>query len=494
MWLTLQTEAAKAHPRWPELCVRVLNAAISQGAPASEMHAWYRIIADRVRDTTRVPRLTFRKLAMESQMLLADDVALTEAEVADVEGALMHGAPGSQGDAEQRVPVGEDVAKNAEGDVLQSTADDTRSAALATALERKKRRHAAACILQARLPVYTKRFHECQERDAALRRAHAWLSCACAALAECGGKPLAVLQLHARAVVLAARTRSWRVMLNAVAGFWDALRMHVTSPADLPEVASAVWEKRAAEDEPLWRCTAAELSLARVIGLVLHSVLQCASALQSKASLLDEYDWDEREGAEPWRARGGIVPLDGVTITSRSEASFSLGSDAPAHEWFAGISELDLQGLNSLFLGGFAALAAQHRNATILSIGRAWSEVTCGAFDRSLMPHLIAAAQKLSVESQPLQRALAAAEQSATDAVSRLWAVRQAVQKAFGVGTPLATIPRASRAARHSRTGSSWSASQSMQKSTRSVSPKSVQAHLQVGFSDAKVAIARTWP
>jgi hypothetical protein len=487
VWLILQTGAAKAHPRWPELSVRVLEAAISQGHACSETEAWYRVIAEHVQRTAQIPPLTFRKLSLEAQMLLANDITLTESEVADVEHTQRQDVTSERGS--MQASASQEVANNE---------PVTAEAALAAALQHKKRRHAAACVLQARLPAYAKRLHELRSRNAALQRAYAWLSRACGALAAAnhGGETLQILQLQARAVTLAARAASWRILLNAAAAFWDMLRTCIASPADLPEAGSAVWEKRAevvgsedASDVPLWQCKAAEPSLARVICVVLHSVLQCACAMKCNASQLDGEDSSASKVAEPLRVQPGVLALDGVTIAPCSEISFPLGSDAGEQEWFYDIQGLDLVGIHSLFLGGFAALAAQGRNATILALGQAWSDVTCGAFDRTLMPHLIPAAQKLGVGMQPLLGALTGAEQSSTDAVNRLWHIRRAAQKATGVTPPLAALPGRGNPSQRPKSGSSWRTSQSMPSSTQSASPDTIQARIQVGLTSQRCSI-----
>ena len=99
-WALLQTPAAKSHPRWVELAVRVTESAAARGV-AVDLDGWYRAAAERTSAASGAERPAFRKMSIEVQMQLADDVDIGEDEVAEVRAAIVAaGGDGTDGSPE----------------------------------------------------------------------------------------------------------------------------------------------------------------------------------------------------------------------------------------------------------------------------------------------------------------------------------------------------------------------------------------------------------
>lgn len=410
VWPLLQTDSAKAHARWPELCVRVIEAAVRRRSAGVDVGEWHAAVAAHVQERSCIAPLAFRKLTIDTQLQLLEDVKLTEAEVADVRAQCAAG--------------GEEC-----------------DAALSAALEAKCRRDAAARILQARLPAYLARLRERRQRAAALRVARAWLARSCAVRA-CAVQGDAVLALLARAITLAERAGAWRVMLGALAQLWDAMRVHLLNAEALAAPGHAEWQRRPGDDDsaPLWQLAPVPPSASRTLRTVLRAVVHFAELLRSGAARLGT----DLAGGGPAATLAELLPGAAWRDGAASSAS-PPESGAQAQRWLAHTRAGDFAWLNQLFLAGFAVFAAQDRHATLVGIGSTWARVTCGAFDGSVMPHLIAHAAQAGAEAAPFVAALAAAQQTRSEAANALDAVRASAQQALGDGLPLAAPPSVGR-------------------------------------------------
>ena len=452
VWPLLQTEAARAHARWPELCVRVIEAAVQRRSVGVDLSEWHGAVASHVHSSARVAPLAFRKLTVDSQLQLLEDVKLTESEEASVR------------------------AEFAGGDADSS---EERDAAVAAALGAKRRRDAAARLLQARLPAYVARLRERRQRDSALRRARAWLARSCTLRAR-AVQSEAALALLAQAVTLAARAAAWRVMLGALSQLWDAMRVHLHDPAALPPPGRAQWHQRPQDqgEAPLWQLTPAPSSASRTVRGVLQTVLHFTELLRSGEAHLS--------------AAGAGVPLDAPLADLAVGAAWRGGaapcaslpeSGAQAQRWLTGCRGVDFAWLNQVFLAGFSVFAAQDRLASVVEIGGAWSKVTCGAFDGVVMPHVIASAQRLGADAAPFVAALAGAQQTRSEAANALEAARASAQRMLADVPALAAAP-----SDRGRRGPANTESESA--SARSAAFRSSNAKLGAEFCEVQVRCA----
>eukprot|EP00892_Ulva_mutabilis_P009551 jgi/Ulvmu1/6969/UM033_0026.1 len=267
VWGSLQTEGAKGHSRWPELCARCIQTAFVRklNAPFQE---WAEAVMLKINSDASMPPVTFRRLPLDTQIEFVGEVDLDEDERAEAR----QQAAASLGIAAAEVP------ENAEG--LAEALEERRS--------RLKMRHVAARVLQARIPAYLQRgkarVQKRQERQQQLAwaaqcwstSAHAQLPAARAAAQACANarrareqcsranlrtpdeatrstnvegaeaegedgadgeenavgtlaeearqQLLGVLRSVARAANLASRCGSWLQVANAAIQAWNAIR------------------------------------------------------------------------------------------------------------------------------------------------------------------------------------------------------------------------------------------------------------------------------
>jgi hypothetical protein len=131
VWESLQSPASRSHPRWAELCMHTMQAAVTMGFPAPLLD-WCAVVAREINTAAQVPAAQFRKLGLQGQMELQAEEDLPEEEAAEVRRSVA-----------ERLNV-----------AVAELADDAN--ALQEALEQRraerKLRHAAATVLQVRSP------------------------------------------------------------------------------------------------------------------------------------------------------------------------------------------------------------------------------------------------------------------------------------------------------------------------------------------------------
>ena len=308
-------------------------------------------------------------------------------------------------------------------------------------------------MLQARLPAYMQALHKRRAAAAARRSNQAWLARACllrahahasTALAAPSHEPvLAALQLYAQAAQLACRSGNGTVLLNVLSQAWDAMRRLFADARALVPHEPAHWEQRSSESDQgdvngaLWSCKAAPPSLGRAITSLVSAALAYVAALRDGHVQLWTGARPLTPPSEPRKKR----------VAEPADALSDLGSEAPPDVWFAAAPQLDFAWLNTVLLGTFRALCALRRPATALALGRDWHELSCGQFDRSLLPALAAAAAQADVDLGPLQRCLKAVERDVNASTVALERARAAAAATLGVVPPMAQMPRAAVAA-----------------------------------------------
>lgn len=260
VWQTLQAEAAKTHGRWAELCARCMHAAFERNFD-SPFQDWAAAVTAHIHSSAHVPVPTFRKLPIEAQLEFVGPVELDGAEVAEVR-QVVADALGVELDS---------LLENAEG--LEEALKQRRASLRA--------KHAAARVLQSRIPEYLRYRQAKRQKDEERRRQLAWAAQCwaiaaraelpgaraaartsaaaaqarerAAAAAEADSRPgtadaaaesdagaqgdaaealateardklCSVLQCIARSAQLAARCGSWLQVVNAVLHAWNAIR------------------------------------------------------------------------------------------------------------------------------------------------------------------------------------------------------------------------------------------------------------------------------
>jgi hypothetical protein len=411
-WALLQADAAKKHPRWVEVAVRVMESAASRGFDV-DLDAWYAMVAQRVKALSAVPpQPVFRRMSIEAQMELSPAVELT----AEQEAAARTQAAAA---------LGSEPADDA-AELL-----DARSAVQHVA----QWRDAAARILQARLPQYVAQLHARRAAAAARRTALAWQARACALRAAASARAalaaptsdraLAAMWLYACALQLAERSQLGTVLLDVAAGAWDAFRALLAIPGVLVSHTRSEWAQRAPGDEaaagqPLWSLSAAPASTGRALTVVLAAILSLLEALRDgKASMHSDT----------------LQAPDYRQATHNPDASADVAG-LSATPWFRGVAELDMPWLSTLCLGTLNVLLGLQRPGTALSMGQAWRRVSCGLFDDALLPVLVSAAEQAGSAADELSRDLAAALRGVSEAQQQLRAARADVQEAIGINAP----------------------------------------------------------
>lgn len=186
VWESLQADHAKSHRRWPELCARCMYAAFEREVPVP-FREWAETVMRHINTAAHMPPLTFRKLSLEAQLECVGEVELHEDEMAEV--------------------------RRQAADTLRVAADEVADDAesFAEALEERKHRlklqHAAARLLQARLPAYVKRGEDRAKRSAQRRQQLMW---AAQCWGTCARAHLPAARAAARACVCERRARERR--------------------------------------------------------------------------------------------------------------------------------------------------------------------------------------------------------------------------------------------------------------------------------------------
>ncbi|KAL0048239.1 hypothetical protein WJX82_010821 [Trebouxia sp. C0006] len=432
-------ESFSQHPRYMEMCVRVMEAALQQGL-ASSIPAWSQAVLQNIRATCKMPRAELTRWKLDEAAALI---------------AALAGAD-------------------------------------AAAASQAQRSEAAVRLLQQRTRQLMPRRKQILKQRAALDAAWPWL-----ARLHC----ILVLGSFARAVQCCQRGASWLQLTNVCNIWWNCARpifnkvpsltqptakaswqvdtppsadpvqptpksgaskaataqaaaqatQVSTPPASSPLPAEALDSEDAAPTGPVrWKYVggspnAARFSNATIQG-VLHLLALMRQGVQVHAGLLPA-------------AKGGTSSEKQGVDDKASSSGVSLGSDALMLPWYTGQSSLDMGLCCNLTCMALAVLHRMKRYHTVVQVGRTFQEVSEGHFTERIAPFLMQAAPFAGVDRLPFQQALQNAVRDKRKAVEALESVRLLVADKVGHTSLLAERP-GKRMAKHKSRALSTSLSQ----------------------------------